>query len=231
MSPGNPATPEIPPQPLVCPAFPGFALDTLQDWRENCLVSDVGDLKNIVQYANCTFDNYAHQTFPHGTEKASCLLPGETTPSMMTGVPLLPSKVSKGIVCFDNFKITSDRLCIFQDFSIGNTSVEQMASLSVSEAELESKLEMIIEGAKSDAPSSSLNGKMLCFGHGDKSSVGWTYMHVFDPPLDPTKYPDRLNDTNAYCRPYSWSVAADLATDITKRMSSMKCGRMRLAGN
>lgn len=212
--------PPKPPQPGY-PAFPEHTVNTLQDWRNSCLVSNKG---KVLQYGNCAFYNYANQTFPEGSDQGSCTLPGVATPSI-TGVRLLPSKLSKGIVCFNNSKDESDRLCIFKDFSVGNTSVDQMASTSSNAADLESKLGLIIDGAKSDAPSSSLNGKMLCFHHGDEASVGWTHMHIFDPPSD-AKYPDGLDNSNAYCRSYSSTVAADLANDITKRVSGMPCFSM-----
>jgi hypothetical protein len=120
----------------------------------------------------------------------------------VTGVGIEASRAHSndgvGTVCFDNRQAPSDRLCIFQDFRVGNVNVEQMDP-----ATRAASLTKLIEGVGEEM---SLEGKMFCLHHGDEASVGWTHLHTFTPSGG--TWPDGLAPSNAYCSPYKGSAQA-----------------------
>lgn len=173
--------------------YPGFPLTSLDLWEKSCLPSP----------GNCAFRHYAAN--PGGR-------PGTITEDVCEDMSIKASIGHEvgGIksVCFVNIRDPRDRLCIFQDFDVGNVNVEQMERGS-----LQKNLASLVGAVRQEM---RLDSMRFCLHRGSHASVGWTHLHTFDREL-PTP-PDGIDATNAYCVDYRGSpeeTAEALALEVT----------------
>jgi hypothetical protein len=178
------------------PGYPGKYISDITAWQTSCL--------GPKQYGNCAFQQYA-QNPGKAITGFNCGPDIGTTDLLESALHRMDKKPSS--VCFANRKDSSDLLCIFQEFEIGNVNAEQMKPESRA-----SNLAALILGA--NAQEGGLANKRFCLHRGEWASVGWTHLHTFD--ASKSAWPDGLSDSNAYCS--TWKGSAE---DTAKALDDM----------
>lgn len=118
------------------------------------------------------------------------------------------------VVCFDNYKDASDRLCIFTNYSIGRSNIAFMDN-STRHRDL---LNLI---TKAEEDRFLTKGKQLCFHIPGEITVEWTHVHIFEASDNPEGICGQPDSPVAYCveydgSPTSSATALDTLVQINK---------------
>ena len=163
----------------------------------------------------CAFCAYANGLSKTNLPSPPAYQPCGCTPSRLEDTKSYSSG-DQSFWCFDNFRDSKDKLCIWKDFAVGRTNLAWQEPAAV-----QNNLEKMLTATADVQPSEGSEADHVCFHSPNHASVAWTHMHIFNAgSYAQGKGPDGVDIDVSYCTEIT-SNKKDMAAALSNQVGKL----------